>query len=299
MRVSPAATGGGRRRSGRTRRRPAASRHLVGARRRRPGGSGCGTGSRWAATRARGSRRRGCVRSLGPDRRVGHRDRAEQRRGVRVRRMRVEHVGVADLAHPAQVHDRHPVADVLHDGEVVGDEDQRQAVAGLHVLEQVEDLRLHRHVEGGHRLVADDQLRLGDHGPGDRDALALPAGELVRPAALGDLGVDARPSAAARRPWPARPCLVADLPDVEALGDDVLDRRRGSATRSDPGRSSGSGASCSPGGRRSCGRERLPAVDPFRSARRRRVGLPSRSPRRRLGRAVGSGTTLAAWAAAA
>ena len=52
-----------------------------------------------------------------------------------------------------------PVADVLHHGQVVGDEHHRQAVAGLHVLEQVQDLRLDRHVEGGHRLVADDQLR--------------------------------------------------------------------------------------------------------------------------------------------
>ena len=41
----------------------------------------------------------------------------------------VEHVGVADLAEPAEVHDRHAVADVLHHREVVGDEHQREAVA--------------------------------------------------------------------------------------------------------------------------------------------------------------------------
>ena len=36
--------------------------------------------------------------------------------------------------------------------------------------------------ERRHRLVADDQVRLGGEGAGDADALALPAGELVRPA---------------------------------------------------------------------------------------------------------------------
>ena len=46
--------------------------------------------------------------------------------------------------------------------------------------QQVDDLRLDRHVERGHRLVADDQLRLARERPGDADALALAAGELVR-----------------------------------------------------------------------------------------------------------------------
>jgi hypothetical protein len=59
----------------------------------------------------------------------------------------VQVVGRRDLADLAEVHHAHAVADVLHDGEVVRDEDHGEAVPGLHVLEQVEDLRLHRHVE--------------------------------------------------------------------------------------------------------------------------------------------------------
>ena len=62
----------------------------------------------------------------------------------------------------------------------MGDEEHRQAVATLHVLEQVEDLGLDGHVERRHRLVADQHLGIEGQGPGDADALALTAGELVR-----------------------------------------------------------------------------------------------------------------------
>ncbi len=46
--------------------------------------------------------------------------------------------------------------------------------------QQVEDLRLHRHVERAGRLVADDQPGVHRQGARDGDALALAAGELVR-----------------------------------------------------------------------------------------------------------------------
>ena len=195
-----------------------AAQHVLGA-----AGSGCGTGSRSAGRAATGSRRRRRRAPRGVDRRVGHRDRREQRRGVRVRGRLVELVGPADLADLAEVHDGDPVADVLHHREVVGDEDQRQAVARLHVLEQVEDLRLHRHVERGDRLVADDQLRLGRDRAGDRDALALAAGELVR-APVAGLRRGSRPTASSTSSTLAsRSAFVADASRCEALGDDVLD----------------------------------------------------------------------------
>ena len=47
-------------------------------------------------------------------------------------------------------------------------------------LQQVDHLGLDRHVERRHRLVADDDLRPQRQRPGDADALALAAGELVR-----------------------------------------------------------------------------------------------------------------------
>ena len=50
----------------------------------------------------------------------------------------------------------------------------------LQGFEQVQDLRLHRHVERRSRLVADDQFRLHGQRPGNGNALALAAGEFVR-----------------------------------------------------------------------------------------------------------------------
>ena len=48
----------------------------------------------------------------------------------------------------------------------------------LQLDEEVEDRRLHRHVERGGRLVADDELRLARERPRDRHALLEPAREL-------------------------------------------------------------------------------------------------------------------------
>ncbi|MNL77344.1 hypothetical protein D3C87_2034970 [compost metagenome] len=50
----------------------------------------------------------------------------------------------------------------------------------LQFAHQVEDLRLHRDVERRGRLVADEELRLAGKSAGNRDALALAAGKLVR-----------------------------------------------------------------------------------------------------------------------
>ena len=70
------------------------------------------------------------------------------------------------------------------DAEVVGDEQVGEVELVLEVLEQVDDLRLDRDVERRHRLVGDDQLRLQGERPGDPDALALAARELVRVAVV-------------------------------------------------------------------------------------------------------------------
>ena len=64
------------------------------------------------------------------------------------------------------------------------DEDVGQVELALEILQQVEDLRLHRDVERRDRLVADDQLRLERERARDADPLALAAGELVRVAVV-------------------------------------------------------------------------------------------------------------------
>ncbi len=84
----------------------------------------------------------------------------------------------------ALVHDRDPVGDVADDADVVGDEDVGEAELLLEVVEQVDDLSADRDVEGGDRLVGDDQLRVQRQRPGDPDPLPLAAGELVRVAVV-------------------------------------------------------------------------------------------------------------------
>ena len=97
-----------------------------------------------------------------------------------------------------------------HHRQVVGDEDEGDAELALELVEQRDHLRLDRDVEGGDRLVGDDELGLERQRAGDGDALALAAGELVRVALrvlgreadlgeeLGDALAPAAPSAGSR-----------------------------------------------------------------------------------------------------
>ena len=60
----------------------------------------------------------------------------------------------------------------------------------LQIEQQVQDLRLHRNVQRGDRLVGDDQARVDRQRARDADALALTAAEGVREA-LHVLGAQA------------------------------------------------------------------------------------------------------------
>ena len=66
----------------------------------------------------------------------------------------------------------------------MADEQIRQFVLLLNVLQQVDDLRLNGHVQRGHRLIADDELGVQCQRTGDADTLPLAAGELVGIAVL-------------------------------------------------------------------------------------------------------------------
>ena len=79
----------------------------------------------------------------------------------------------------------------------------------LEVLEQVHDLRLDRDVERRDRLVADEEVRVQRERPGEPDALALAARELVRvPRTRRPRG--ARPARAARgRAAPRSACRTS------------------------------------------------------------------------------------------
>ncbi len=154
---------------------------------------------------------------------IGDGDRRQQRLRVRVER-RLEHRDpVGHLGDAADVHDRHPVADVLDDAHVVGDEQVGQVELALERLEQVQHLGLDGHVEGGHGLVAHQQVRLDDQRAGDADPLPLAAAELVR-VATGVVGHEADE---VHHPAHLRGALRrgADAVDPQALADAVADRR--------------------------------------------------------------------------
>ena len=72
------------------------------------------------------------------------------------------------------------MGDLGHHAEVVGDEQHAGAAPLLQLADQLQDLRLRRHVERRGRLVGDQQRRVEHQGGGDHDALALAARDLVR-----------------------------------------------------------------------------------------------------------------------
>ena len=61
----------------------------------------------------------------------------------------------------------------------MGDEEEGEVELSLEASQQVEQLRLNRHVERGGGLVEDDEAWLGHECACEPDTLALPAGELV------------------------------------------------------------------------------------------------------------------------
>ena len=91
--------------------------------------------------------------------RVGERDRVDQRPGVRVPRRAEHELRRAGLDDPAEVHDRRAIREVLDDGQVVGDEHDRQAELALQRGDQVQDLGLDEDVERRDRLVGHEHVR--------------------------------------------------------------------------------------------------------------------------------------------
>ena len=126
------------------------------------------------------------VLGLDHDRRIGLRRRriglrlgGKQRAGIGMLRRGEDLRDRALLDDLAVLHHADPLRDLAHDAEIVGDEQQRHVRAGLQVLQQRDDLRLHRDVERGGRLVGDEQIGLVGERHGDHHALPLAAGQLM------------------------------------------------------------------------------------------------------------------------
>ncbi len=107
------------------------------------------------------------------------------------------------------------------DREVVRDDHVREPELVLEVVQQVDHLRLDRHVQRRDRFVGDDQLRAQGERAGDADALTLSAGELVRVAVVV-LGAE-----------PDQRQQLLDVVLETALGLDALEPERRADDRAD------------------------------------------------------------------
>src|SRR5215467_2561617 len=112
--------------------------------------------------------------------RVGYGYCGQERLGIWVERVRIDLIPLRDLDDVAQVHHRHPIADVPYHRQIVGDEQVRQVELLLELLQQVDDLGLDGHVQRRHRLVTHNKLGVDGQGAGHPDALPLPAAEFMR-----------------------------------------------------------------------------------------------------------------------
>ena len=150
--------------------------------------------------------------------------RRHQRRGVGVIGPVENRLGWPGFDDPTEVHHRHPVGDVPHHRQVVGDEDVGDLQLLLQLVEQVEHLRLHGQVQRRHGFVADDHVGVERERPRDADALPLPAGELLRVLVCG---LGAEPDQVEQPPHPHVAVafgLVKRLVRAPRLGDDVAGR---------------------------------------------------------------------------
>src|SRR5436190_5637399 len=148
--------------------------------------------------------------------------RGDQRLGIG-RLRRAEHLlRCAALDDFSVTQHDHLVGQCPHHLEIVADEEIGQPMALLQIAQQVDDLRLHAHVERRGRLVEHDEARLQHQRAGDRDALALAAGEFVR-VALARRRIE--PDLAQCIVDHARALgLAADIVDLEAFADDLRHR---------------------------------------------------------------------------
>ncbi len=111
---------------------------------------------------------------------VEARRRVEQRPGIGVARIAQQVAGRPLLDDLPGIHHQHARADVGDDAEIVADEDDGGAEFRVERPQKLENLRLDRHVQRGGRLVGDQQRGLVRQAHRQHDALAHPAGILVR-----------------------------------------------------------------------------------------------------------------------
>ena len=106
--------------------------------------------------------------------------RFQQELGIRMQRRAKELSDGRHLHDPTQIHHRHAPADGTDHAQIMRNEEVGEPVLLLQLLEELLNLRTHRHIERSDRLIEDEQSRLEREGSGNRHALTFAAGEFPR-----------------------------------------------------------------------------------------------------------------------
>ena len=98
--------------------------------------------------------------AVGAKARIRYGDRRQEGLGIGMLRRREQFLGGRGLHDPADVHHRDPLADVLDDAQVVSNEEIGKPKSFLKFEEEVQDLCLDRHVQGGDGFVSREVGRM-------------------------------------------------------------------------------------------------------------------------------------------
>src|SRR5690606_18244556 len=138
-------------------------------------------GMKSAATRSRGGIRRLTLQDdTIAERRSRNRDTGHKRLRIRMKRLGKNFVRGSFFDDTAEIHDSDTIRYIAHHFQIMADENHRNAFAFLQIPQKVYDLRLNGNVQRRHGLITHEEARFGRDGTRDDDALALPAGKLVR-----------------------------------------------------------------------------------------------------------------------
>lgn len=132
---------------------------------------------------------------------------------------------------PAGIHYRDAMGDFGDHAEIVGDKEHGHAALALQFEEQVENLRLDRHVKRRCWLIGDQQRRIAGERHGDRRALPHAARQFVRILAGAALGIRYADAFKQCDGCIHRRLAVATAMDADRLGNLVSDGEDGIEAR--------------------------------------------------------------------
>lgn len=105
---------------------------------------------------------------------------SDKRLGVFVLRVEKDILHMTRFHAFAAANDNHIVTNLTRYSQIVRDKENADAELHLNFFQELQDIGLHRNVERGNGFVANQNFRLTGECAGDRNALTLTAGELIR-----------------------------------------------------------------------------------------------------------------------